>query len=374
LIRAAQTIFEQEITLQYYFTALVNDYFGTNQVSLFTWWFNASAERVRTTICGHTLAIAETAAALTGDATSIPLTNIVGTFPQSGAGYVEHERIDYTGFNGSALTGVDRGQYGGPWAHDIGTEVREAPSTIGAETGIALENAAGSSYTANQVNLVASWASPIYQLSLPGSARVVIDFHNVGTARLPLSIEAIQTQVCAGGIAAVRDAYQGIYWTLDGGALRSYYDVTHPGPFSATLPSLGAAVLLRPPHSTRLSVVGQNGTRIVYMTSFAEGQEGTWSDMATLLASANIRAACASEDGGLIYLVAEHAGAVRMLHARPDSTGTQFNVSTIATPTELANVSPGSYMVEQFGKLCIVAQGASGIEYLTSRDGGATWQ
>ncbi len=369
-----ETIFEQEVHLSYQLVALVIGFAGNPWLSTYIWWYVDGSERIRTTTCGTDMALAETASGVTVAQTTIPLTNVQGVFPVDGPAWLEQERIEYDGVAADILSGVNRGIYAGPWGHAAGVEVREAPPTIGVEQGIAVP-AGGGDYTNIEGHVMTEWMSPVYELAVPAGARVVIDFHNVGLQALSKSVAAIQTQVCAGAIACTRDPWQGVSWAVlpESGdqVVRSIHDNGTTAPFTGSLPSdLGTAHLVRYPHTTRLGLICDVDGDIRYTESFAEGQEGTWTAMATIIENVDLLNWCLGEDGGTHYLLVREAGVMKMLHAMANGDGTY----TVVDKGAVSGITePGSYMQQQFGSLHIVGETDGNVVHYVSADGGVTW-
>ena len=378
-VRLEQSIFEQEVTLQYSLVTTIGfDFYGLPLLTLFTWYFNDSAQEIKTTICGDRMATAETAEYVSNTDTHVVLRNIEGVFPASGGAYIGTERIVYESSTDDTLADITtRAEYGGRTSWPVGTEVRQAPPTIGHEVGYATDDAAESSYTNWALRLMGEFVGPIYQLDVPAGAQIVIDFHNVGLTKLSLSVAAVQTQVCQANIAGIRDPYQGVSWAVlsgdDGPQLDSIHDNNTQGPFAAALPGIGHSTLIRHPHSTRLGVIADYGGGIGYTESTAEGQEGTWTDMAVIIADVDLITACLSEDGGMAFIIGRDGGQ-KVYHALRDADGSFVAVGDPLIPTGLGSVEPGSFMQDAFGALHIVSQSGEGIVHYTSTDGGATWQ
>lgn len=379
-IKYRQTIFEQTVELRYVLvTIMAADFFGTPLLSFFAWWFDNAYQRITTTICGSRMATGKTAAVVGRTDTAIPLTDVEGNFTRAGGAYVGYERIIYNSFANRILGDITtRGEYGGPWAWPPGTDVRQAPSTIGHETGYAVNDAASDwDYTNRELHIMGSFVGPIYQLDVPAGAQVVIDYHNVGLTKLKFAVAAVQTQVCGGNVACVRDPYQGMSWAVvpndDGGqSLASQHDSGAAGPFASTLSGVGGGRLLRFAHSTRMGLLGDAPAGIGYIESTAEGQEGTWSDMAIVLPGVDLITACLSEDAGMLWIIGRDA-ALQVYQAAKDPVSGAFVAGPPITPTGLGNVEPGSFMQDRFGELHIISQGAEGITHYRSTDGGETW-
>lgn len=378
----AATIWQQEVITRYQLVALVFSLFGRPILSFGTWYI--ASEQIKTSICGHTLASGELARDIAAGETTIPLTDIDGTFPSSGPAWIDNERISYTAVDALGLYGANRGEYAGPWVHGEGTDVWEAPATVGAEVGAA-DPASGNDFSDSGIHIMSGWMSPVYQLTVPAGTRVKIDFHNVGFSSLAHSVSAIQTQTCSGRPAAVRDPMQGVAWIAaageEGVAISSLIGKA-TGPFSAVLPApSGAMQLLRSPTSTRLALLYQRTPGVVYTASSAEGQEGTWDTVAIVDGGMELVTACLSQDGGMFYMLANLGGDLHMYHvalgeATPgESPGDAdtYAAQDLGVVSGLSEVQAGDYMVEQSGKLHLIA-GADDPTYYCSEDGGLTWQ
>ena len=362
----AGTIFLHEVENRYQIVSLAGQ---------FIMWVVAGYEHIRTTISGYRLATAKLARDITPTETTIPLTDLQGTWPPTGSGYIEWERIDYALLVDDTLTGVRRGRYTGALTHRVGAEVREAPQTIGADQG----NMDPASWT--DPHIITEYLSPVYKLPIPSGTRVKIDFHNVGLSQLRLSIAAIKTRVCqvAGGLA-VRDAMQGVSWGIvgNGRRLASCHDDRTAGPYSARLPfAVEEGRLLRFGSSTRLAVIGSSGGTVRWADSPAEGQEGTWKTVATIATGVGFVTGCLSEDGGMLYILGRAADrGLHCYHAQLGPIGVAPSWDDLGPVTGLPTaLESGCYMADQRGTLHLVtAQGTSSIAHYRSRDGGRAWQ
>ena len=377
--------FEQETTWRYQLVALLYNVLGAIVVVSYTGWFLPDPI-VRTTICGHTMALAKAARSITAGEDIIPITGIVGDWPTSGDAYIGTERVSYTGIADSALTGVHRGNYRAAAAHPVGTEVREAPSTIGAET--ADEDPASCyDWGGSETHVLTDLISPVYRLNLPSGAKARILFHTAGSAKLPSNLEGLFTRLCAGKFLAVRDPRQGLTWTATPGAtgadVASHFDDGQAGPFTSKVSGAqSTAAFFRFPASTRLGLVRSGIVGAYYHESLSEGKAGTWT-MSLLAKSIEPMAGCLSEDGGTIYWLGKRGSLLRMFRSRfresatPGSTdeaeASALTTEEVGAPVGIASTADVRWMAQQQGALHALAQVGSNTVHYTSKDGGATW-
>ena len=372
-IHDAQTVFEQEVEFTYNVFAFLYNTLGEVIVVNYIGYM-VNEPRIRTTWCGRRMLTLALAADVGTGENEIPFTGDPTGFPDAGQVYIEYERISYTGIEEDKFVGVRRALDGYWYSHKAEAEIRELPPTLGDETG-SLDPPMASDYTGSYVHILTDYVSAIYKLAIPAGAKVHIDFHNVGMAMLPWSIEAIQTQVCAGALAAVRDPYQGVCWIAEpsgtGVRLHSIFDTNQEGPFAAMLQGLGSAVaLIRYPGSTSLGIVNTSGE---LWKSLAEGQTGTWYKVADLVSGVDVLGACISADGGMVYLLGRggHPPKLRMYHCElgKDSAHT----TDLGEPQGLTGLQGVAFLGEQLGRLHLVGTVGSTAVHKYSTNGGSSW-
>lgn len=154
-----------------------------------------------------------------------------GAFPDAGSVYIgkrdgfwwrtNPERIDYEGKDTTRtphrLLRCLRGRLGRSIAdHDTGDPVVEAPGImVGPDVGTNVPGG-GSDYTGSYGLILFDWDSPVYRLAVPGGSRVRFAGHWIGQARLPMNLNIVSTQVCAGETwAALYVIPTGYWWTAD---------------------------------------------------------------------------------------------------------------------------------------------------------------
>jgi hypothetical protein len=229
-------VLRQVAELDMQVTALVTGIAGASMLGLFTWYMGS--ERINTTHFGlnpnppeedpdhggYAMPVTALTGAI-GATETVILCSDLSRFPASGSVYIgtrtaatkyggmywrgAPERLDYDAIDLTTtphrLTGCKRGRLGHTAkSHSAGDEVIQAPAIkIGADQGVA-DPGGGSDYTDQYGLVMYDWESPIYQLSVPGGAKVVFAGHSVGRADLPENLDIISTAVCSGPTWAAR--------------------------------------------------------------------------------------------------------------------------------------------------------------------------